>query len=447
MRGHDIVRRYAFFLALTLALCLPLAAMGELAVVSGGSLRLRAEPTVGSEILGVFQEGTKLKILGEDGDWYHVEVPSGETGYMNRAYVLITARAEVENGDLNVNLRDTPSTDAEILGQYPSGTEVAVLGEAGYGWYRVDIGGAVGFMSGEFLRALPAVPNPQLLVTMGPVEMSPYELLISGDNTPVRQIGEAMTRSATEAGLTYAIEYPLLNIPAADDAIRAWIDQAIAQGRQVLSGAEAGQAAELTVDYQSYLTNGGFAGVVETGFLDSALLAHPTELIFTVNINVATGELITYRELFRASELPRVVGLLREKLAMLPGDPAEGSAVDETWLSHALITRDGIAVILPRGEFMASAAGTQTVLFPYSQLEEARMLSILGISGDTQLSGALIQGKALLEHAEEIDASQDAPSELAATPLPQAAPEATRAPAVQPSTLPATIEAGMPATD
>ncbi len=50
----------------------------------------------------------------------------------------------------SLNLRKTATTDGEIIGSFPQGTEVVVT-EMGYYWARVQVGGLDGYMSIEYL--------------------------------------------------------------------------------------------------------------------------------------------------------------------------------------------------------------------------------------------------------------------------------------------------------
>lgn len=56
--------------------------------------------------------------------------------------------ATVRGGGLN--LRQTASLDAKVLGQYPTGTWITVL-EAGETWSKVRVGGKTGYMMSKYL--------------------------------------------------------------------------------------------------------------------------------------------------------------------------------------------------------------------------------------------------------------------------------------------------------
>ena len=57
--------------------------------------------------------------------------------------------ALVKGGALN--LRETASLTAKVLGQYPTGTLVEIV-ESGSEWHKVSVGGQQGYMMAKFLK-------------------------------------------------------------------------------------------------------------------------------------------------------------------------------------------------------------------------------------------------------------------------------------------------------
>lgn len=58
------------------------AEQGQTLIVIVDGLNLRAGPNRGTRSLKVLSDGTELKILQKDGQWYRVEHPDGVTGYV-----------------------------------------------------------------------------------------------------------------------------------------------------------------------------------------------------------------------------------------------------------------------------------------------------------------------------------------------------------------------------
>lgn len=78
--------------ALALTSTAALAAASDSALVQGGALNLRETPSLTAKVLGQFPTGTLVEVTGYHGDWYEVEV-NGKSGYMMAKYL---------SGDLNV---------------------------------------------------------------------------------------------------------------------------------------------------------------------------------------------------------------------------------------------------------------------------------------------------------------------------------------------------------
>ena len=87
----------ALLLALACSLLLPAAAAAEyyLPVTGTASLNLRMGPASNTQLLGSYPRGTWMCVLGESGNWYLVRTPDGRQGYMSKNYLYETAAAQV----------------------------------------------------------------------------------------------------------------------------------------------------------------------------------------------------------------------------------------------------------------------------------------------------------------------------------------------------------------
>ncbi len=150
-------------------------------VIQDGA-NLRAQPTAQSKSLGTFDSGTWVCVLGvRDDSWLHVSI-NDMTGFMQNSLLaeaftyhshgVVTAGTgyAVVNNPISserLNLRESPSGNAAILGKYYNGTVVEVLERMNASWARVRIGGtAVGYMQTKFLamdgepvEAFPLIPT------------------------------------------------------------------------------------------------------------------------------------------------------------------------------------------------------------------------------------------------------------------------------------------------
>ena len=60
--------------------------------IQGSSVRLRAAASLNGQVLGYYDTGTKLTVLGVSGEWYKVSL-SGVTGYVHSDYVVLDQQA------------------------------------------------------------------------------------------------------------------------------------------------------------------------------------------------------------------------------------------------------------------------------------------------------------------------------------------------------------------
>ncbi len=138
-------------------------------VVTAGQVNLRAAPSTAADLLLQVPAGALLGVLGRSpaGDWLHVRLNSGETGWMfaellqqftgsvqavyeetpqpPQRYGVLgqTARVIAPAG---LNLRAAPEVSFGVLLTLPLGTEVTLLARSPYSpWVKVRAGEAVGW--------------------------------------------------------------------------------------------------------------------------------------------------------------------------------------------------------------------------------------------------------------------------------------------------------------
>lgn len=129
----------------------------QYATVVGGWLRLRSAANFNATTINSYYTGTRVKVLGASGNWYNVEAPDGQRGYMYGDYLRIgggsggvgDAYVTSHNG-YGVRLRNGPGTGYRIIRTYAVGTPVTLL-ERGTNWCRISINGTVGYMMTQFL--------------------------------------------------------------------------------------------------------------------------------------------------------------------------------------------------------------------------------------------------------------------------------------------------------
>ncbi|MBK8025224.1 MAG: SH3 domain-containing protein [Chloroflexi bacterium] len=172
-------------------------------LTTSGTVNLRTAPDVYAAVLRELPGGEVLTLLGASPDqiWYHVQLDSGETGWVfaellvrnigsiNALYTAtplppqrlgeLGTRARVRAAD-GANLRTGPSTRFQAVARVGNGTLVDLVARSPYDgeWLKVNAGGTTGWMSlltldtQAFLEALPIdwnAPVPPAPPTATPV--------------------------------------------------------------------------------------------------------------------------------------------------------------------------------------------------------------------------------------------------------------------------------------
>ena len=139
------------------------AAAGDYALVADTSrLNIRSGPGSGYPIIGSINRGQWVEVDSVSGGWVQGRsLQDGTVGFMSEAFLkmassggtVIGSTAVVSNPNPSsfLNLRQSPSFTAPVLGIFYNGATCVILGETG-GWYYVDIAGMLGYFRGEFLR-------------------------------------------------------------------------------------------------------------------------------------------------------------------------------------------------------------------------------------------------------------------------------------------------------
>ena len=131
---------------------------------------------------------------------------------------------------------------------------------------------------------------------------------------------------------------------------------------------------EVNVQFDSYLVDGRYVGILERGISMGPHLAHPVDIVRTFNIDTESGTLLQNTDILEYAELESILSVLRSAIgAEYPG-VSYYSEMDETWLEHLVIGHDGVIVALKRATALPGYLGTVTVTLPYEKLGAAFLL-------------------------------------------------------------------------
>ena len=109
-------------------------------------INLRKGPGTAYPTVGSAKSGTRLKLLGGEGNWHYAETVSGLRGYISRNYVAAGAPCTTT---ARVNLRQSPN--GSVIKTLPYGSSATLLSVSG-SWSKVKSGSTTGYVFSRYLR-------------------------------------------------------------------------------------------------------------------------------------------------------------------------------------------------------------------------------------------------------------------------------------------------------
>lgn len=336
-----------------------------IAVISGGKLHMRASASSSGDVLATFDEGTQVNVLEKKDKWCHVE-KNGKTGYMMTKYLQFLETythlgyGYTDAGHTVINLYRSPDQNSEIVCKFFGGARFEIV-EKQASWYRVRSGNNFGYLPAE---ALHETTDEYAYVTCLD-DVSAYTVNASAINAR-RDLGTQKGMSMSKGGFSYTVSYPLMGLGAADatvtSAVRGLIDCTEADFKQHHSGA----SAVLTLDYSVDRLDENYATV--TLFGSYAVSGQNSVTVYEgLTVNYNTGDILDPTQLFTNRDW--ILFQLESKLTRAVGD-ASGSYTlsgDTAFLSRALLTREGVSLLLPAGMLLPLSCGAQKVTLTYMQ--------------------------------------------------------------------------------
>ncbi|MFV0519673.1 MAG: SH3 domain-containing protein [Lachnospirales bacterium] len=197
--------------------------------ILGDSVRIRSVANTSGDILGNVNTGETLTVVAKADDWYKVKY-NDKYGYIRNDFITVelsdglvrenvtatqpiviaTSQSETEVtygliiGD-GVNLRQNPSTDANILVVLPNGYAVDYVESSGEnGWVKVQAGNEVGFVSEEFVELKYGI-KPENVAVQSSIgsEIAAFGQKYIG--TPYSWGGTSLSSGVDCSGFVYAV--------------------------------------------------------------------------------------------------------------------------------------------------------------------------------------------------------------------------------------------------
>ncbi len=161
------------FIAMLLTMASSSVALAQSATISASSLRIRQSPSLSASIIASLSKNAKIDTLGKEGNFYKINY-KGKTGYVSSSYVKIDKSTSSSTSTTNVTSTAT-GKDGIITTQYLNVrlgfglnypvTSVIRLGnkvimyEKINGFYRINYGGKIGYISELYVKATSATTN------------------------------------------------------------------------------------------------------------------------------------------------------------------------------------------------------------------------------------------------------------------------------------------------
>lgn len=139
--------------------------------LNNGSLNLREEWNTGSKVLASIPYNTKLTVYRTSNGWAQTTF-NGKTGFVSADLlrfeepvkpkpddVTVSTKAETADVTMNLNLRESWTTDSKILVLIPGSTRLTVY-RTSNGWAKTTYNGKTGYVSQDFLKFVTETPKP-----------------------------------------------------------------------------------------------------------------------------------------------------------------------------------------------------------------------------------------------------------------------------------------------
>ena len=148
-------------------------------LVTNDSVNVRLSPGTDAGVMTTLDKGASVSVTGETKNWFKVVI-NGNTGYIRKDFLIYpdaaasgtdnnnngqteaAGQAAAGNGTSStmvatsdVNIRNAPGTDSDVIGVLSTGQTVTVTGESD-NWYIVSVDGNTGYVSKSYMNSAPA---------------------------------------------------------------------------------------------------------------------------------------------------------------------------------------------------------------------------------------------------------------------------------------------------
>ena len=162
--------------------------------------------------------------------------------------------------------------------------------------------------------------------------------------------------------------------------VKAWAFELFADADAEVSAlllADRMVTAEIQVQYDSYLVEDKYVGIVEHGFYKHSQMERPEDIVKAFNFDLKRRAPLALSDIILPDRYGEALQLLRKKiLDENPGAAELLRDMDESWLANSAVGHEGLVVALKRGEFFPDKIANMRFTLPYYELGSALRLNI-----------------------------------------------------------------------
>ena len=187
---------------------------------------------------------------------------------------------------------------------------------------------------------------------------------IDNYNTYVREFGEPKSYISMDNKVHIGILYPECTFDFLNGEITKWVYKLVDEYNKQVEGVENEEfEAELAIAYDSYCMTDSFVSIKMSGMYISNTMAHPIDIIKTFNVDLKKGKFINIKDVLKENKQKDFEKLIIDKFNVEP------EFVDDKLLDLGLLMKDGIEVILKRGDYLPMSDGTKKIFFKYEEIQ------------------------------------------------------------------------------
>lgn len=210
------------------------------------SLNVRKSPSTSSAVITRLTNGTEVKVVSTEGDWYKIYSDSFGYGYASKSYIsivgsgnnnsnsdnnqaVITQKGTIVNISSTLNVRASANTGSKVIGTLRNGNSIDIIAKEG-SWYKISYNGTTGYVYGEYVKvnnneSKPETPStPEATQTGKVVNVTTTLNIRSGAGTNYGIVGRVGANATVnilgQEGGWYKISYNGLTGYVSSDYIR-----------------------------------------------------------------------------------------------------------------------------------------------------------------------------------------------------------------------------------